>query len=567
MQIHHPHTQEARLAQAKKITYKQAFQALYDRKNAFSMAHPFSARTLGQGNTFLYRQETICILEGHTVRVIDAYAHRDVIQLNLTTIVRPLLASTLASFGAFKPTLLNYSHGILAILATTETQPINSYILALNVEPNLDERKRVIRSFQPTSTAKLFVRHDSKYLYYGTHTGMGDDGHRKWEITGVSLYKDLPLPNRERALLLENFHGTDVGSTVAFEIYNDYFYAVSNQGTFEVEEIDYTSFYHWVSFPVDQPVPEAVAKNERLYRRQHKQGPIHDSWTDLTLQVDEGTNETVIVESRREWAQASSRQSRTFYVTKLELSSSDEEELPDDDPFTALLDSSNNAHWKPTPDLYSWGQHPEFCKDDPSPRSFILSRTKFRGYNYSCSSFLDLVEDDRCCSDASRPLCLRLRVGSRREYVPHSINKGKERIDPTAPNFVDKTQYRHLQIHMWPPPASRCSCSKRLHDILNPPLAAGLSHARTVTGVLDERRLVYMVKPGRSYGSSDDSTLGTVVLVDFSRPLIPKDNASAPRSAPLSLSDSACAMDDDFNASVWQWTPGLERLCRRGTCR
>lgn len=450
------------------------------------------------------------------------------------------------------------------------------HIFAITTAANVLDDKRVIRAFHLVSSSKLFVRHTSRYLYYGTHTGIGDDGHHKWEIYGVSLDDRFPLPIREKPLLLDNFHGTDIGSTVAFEIQNDQFYAVSNQGTFEVEEIDYTSFYHSVRFPIDQPLSEFVEKDERLYRRQHRQGPIHDSWTDLSLQIDERTNKTVIVESRREWAQASSRQSRTFYVTRLKEHPSDASspiqepsdgpDLPEDDILATLVDSSNNPNFMLTPLQYSWSQHPEFSRHEVSPRSFILARTKFRAYNKSCTSFLDLVEDERCCNDSSKPPCLRLRIGSRREaplYQAPVNTKGKQRVEVVEPDFEDNVQYQHSPIRMWPP-TSRCPCSQRLHGILNPPLPSGLSHTRSVTGVMDERTFVYMVKPGRSYGSSNNSTLGTIVLVNFTRPVTPPHN-TPPTSSPMSRSDSK--MEDEFDPSSWEWAPGLEKCCQRGTCR
>ncbi|CAO2651985.1 Nn.00g002680.m01.CDS01 [Neocucurbitaria sp. VM-36] len=570
---------EARSARAEDITYRQALEAIHDRRHAFSHAYPFSARVLGQGNAFLYRQGILCMLEGDTVRISDVHATSDTIQLDLTAIIAPILESAFVSPGYFKVALLHYSDGILAVHAFGEGQANIDHIFAISTATHQPNAGRVIRAFHLESSSKLFVRHNAHYLYYGTHTGIGDDGHHKWEIDGISLHKNFPMPTRERPLLLENFHGTDIGSTIAFEMHNDYFYAVSNQGTFEVEEIDYTSFYHWVRFPVDQPLPEFVEKNERLYRRQHRQGPIHDSWTDLSLQLDERTNKTVIVESRREWAQASSRQSRTFYVTHLkseEASSpsassptaepSDGLLLPDD-ILASLVDSSNNPNYMHTPPQYSWSQHPEFSKHEVSPRSFILARTKFRAYNYSCTSFLDLVEDERCCNDPTKPPCLRLRIGSRREApldLPPSNPKGKERFDEMEPTFVDKTPYQHSPIRMWPPPASRCPCSKRLHDILSPPLPSGSSHSISVNGVLDSRSLVYMVKPGRSYGSSDDNLMGTIVLVDFSRPIISPGTGSV-ASTLMSRSDSK--MEDEFKPSSWEWMPGLEKRCRSKTCR
>lgn len=525
------------------------------------------------------------MLNNYIVRVSDVHSRSDVVQLDLIAIIRPLPESASAPPDDFRVSLLYYGDGILAVHATKYSRPDVSHIFAISTAIEPADGRRIVGVVQLSSSSKLFVRHNSRYLYYGTHTGIGDDGHHKWEIEGMSLRegKAFDLPEREKPLLLEEFHGTDIGSTVAFEIHNDYFYAVSNQGTFEVEEIDYTSFYHWVRFPLNNPTPDEVQTDDRLYRRQHKQGPIHDSWTDLTLQIDERTNETVVVESRREWAQASSRQSRTFYVTKIKVPQDTSEtpslieedftglKLPND-IMTTLIDSTNKVHYMNTPDLYSWSQHPEFAKHESSPRSFILARTKFRAYNYSCTSFLDLVEDDRCCNDPTKPPCLRLRIGSRREKdLEYTI--GKQRIDDTEPVFADEASYRHSPIQMWPPLASRCPCSHRLHNILSPPLPSGPTHARSITGVMDERCLVYMVKPGRSYGASNDNALGSIVIVDFSRPVAAATTTPSPavtmqnHAGSSSSSAGSAGAECGLDPATWQWSPGLEGRCRSRTCQ
>lgn len=500
------------------------------------------------------------------VDVMDVRSTSPTARHDLSALIKPILESAFTVFGSIRISLMYYSDHVLAIYVESESRPNAGYIFALRIGGQVSDSSRVLAAFHVTASSKVFVRNNARYLYYGTHTGIGDDGHHKWEVSGVSLDDKFPLPDTGRPLLFENFHGTDIGSTIAFEIYNDYFYAVSNQGTFEVEEVDWTSFYHCIRFPLDKPIMKEMLKDERVYRRQHAQGPIHDSWTDLTLQISERTNEVMILESRREWAQASSRQSRTFYTSKFHVkskhtskeSSSTEDDadtvlLPENDLFVDLLDSSNKPNWMPTPPQCSSSHHPEFTKTEASPRSFILAKTKFRAYNHSCTSFLDLVEDERCCNDPSKPGCLRLRVGSRHST---SLNispldvKGKGRADDTAPTFNDHVSYRNSPIRMWPPPASRCPCSKRLHDIMNPPLALGPSHARSVTGVLDDRTLVYMVKAGRSYGASDDSALGTIVVVDFTRPY-----SSTPSRV------------DNNDEAHWQWTTGQLRRCRSGTCR
>jgi hypothetical protein len=504
------------------------------------------------------------------------------LRLDLATIVRPILASTFDILGSFKTALLYYSDRILAIYVEAESRPNFGHIFAICVKEQPTVVSRVITALRLTANSKLFVRHTAQYLYYGTHTGIGEDGHHKWKIAGVSLDEEYPLPGTNRPLLFENFHGTDIGSTVAFEIFNEYFYAVSNQGTFEVEEVDWTSFYHCIQFPLNKPINKEMKKEKHVYRRQHEEGPIHDSWTDLSLQRSEYTNDVMIIESRREWEQASSRQSRTFYTSKFhvsperpsDLSTPTEEDsntvlLPDNDLFVDLLDSSNKPNWMPTPAQYRWMRHPEFTRTVTSPHPFILAKTKFRAYNHSCTSFLDLVEDDRCCNDPSKAGCLRLRVGSRHESslnIPPISVKSKGRANEAGPVFEDHVHYRNSPIHMWPPPASRCPCSKRLHDIMNPPLPTGSGDRRSVTGVLDDRTLVYMVKPGRSYGASDDSTLGTVVVVDFTRPHIA--DANTPPSAAATWRRVNSEMEaQDPSTSHWQWTIGQERRCKARTCR
>jgi hypothetical protein len=544
------------------ITYKEALHTIYDRRHALSNALPFSARVIGHGDSFLFRQGVLCVLAKNVVQVTDVHFTSNTVFLDLTTILSSCddLCSPDMSIE-----LMNYSDRILAVHVTIKGRSNYSHICAISTDRNRSEDERILGVVPLQESSKLFIRHTARHLYCGTHTGMGTDGHRKWEIRGISLDKEYPLPRCQQKLLPENFHGTDVGSTVAFEIYNDCFHAVSNQGTYQVEEVDWTSFYHCIRFPLHNPVPEAVERDARVYRRQHAEGPIHDSWTNLTLQLDERTNETVIVESRREWLRASSRQSRTFYTYPFKASPAPPPTdpptagplstllLPENDIYVTLLDSSSNANYMSTPPQYSCNRHPEFSKDATPQRSFILARTKFRAYNYSASTFLDMVEDEDCCNDVSTP-CLRLRIGSR-SVVPSSVSSpplvtapAKHPAQQTV-TFVDSTQYRHSPIYMWPPPRTACPCAARLHRILNPSPTPG---PRRITGILDDRCLVYMVQTVSGYAGQAGP--GTVVCVDFSRQ-VSADSAD----------DGTCTQGDEL--LHWNWTPGLHRRCAAGTCR
>jgi hypothetical protein len=503
-----------------------------------------------------------------------------------------------------KCSLLYYSDGIIAVHIETNEKRNAGRILAISTQRVLPEgSERLIRDIPLESDHKLFARHTSSVLYYGTHTGT----HHEWEIHGVSLDTNSGLPPFVGSLELEEFYGSDLGTTVAFEIHDNYFYALSNQICFELEELDWTSFYHCIRFPLDKPVTQAVETNQRIYRRQHAEGPIHDSWTDLSIQVDEKTNKPIIVEARREWQNGSSKQVRAFYMTEITFIKEGKYGLPQHDALSALVGPTDKPNYAPWRERKPWAVHPEFGPDCSHPRSFVLSRTKFRGYEYSSSSYVDLVEDDRCCADSYINPCLRLRIGSRRlsplDWMPksgeasgsgsaESSNRSRtwrnprvsERDEGEGDGGGDQNQpYRQFETKLWPPPASRCPCSRRLHSILSPSDSPNMG-SRQITGFLDERTLVYMVKYGRSYGEEDES-MGTVVVVNFSRDmqdLGPSRGGTQHQGIHQGTTTDSSSISTTHSrhtegrgphtgslassTTEWYWTPGQTARCKRGEC-
>lgn len=510
----------------------------------------------------------LCILRKNTIRIFDAHAQEERTTISLSPIV-DALSEPSASSENIKLSILYYNEDIVTIHLQRRGRQDNSRILAINTALNASE-PRLIEVVQLESTHKLFARHTSRYLYYGTYSSVGSQGHYEWEIHGVSFDKrNHPLPSTP--LQLCGFFGTDLGSTIALEIHAGHFYAVSSQTSFEVEEIDWTSFYHCIRFPLNNPKPEFLESNKKLWRRQHDEGVIHDSWADLSLQVDESTNNLVIVEARREYQKSLSRQVRTYYISEFVsqfdtpysssegsplLEASTGPMLPWGDAYVQTLDSTNNPNYAPAEPRYNKSFHPEVPRRSNPGRSFILARTKFRAYNNSCASFLDIVEDDMCCNDSLGP-CVRLRIGSRR--VAPLDWKNLEMSTPqllTLPALTDDVAYRHSAIRMWPPRSSRCPCSKRLHEILNPPLQGGPTHNRSITGVLDERSLVYMIRSGRSYSPSDDNASGIIVMVNFNRgPLLPRKNEE----------DKSREQEVHTQSNTeWHWVP---KACKKGKCK
>jgi len=583
--MHHHYTEEAQQAREGNGTYTEAMCAIYERRHALSTAQPQSARVVGVGSSFLYRQGVLCIQNNDVVTVSDLRSRKRPLHVD----VARRLYSTFKHIRDIEVhEMLYFSDGILAIRIKANCPDGNhDTITFIKFSDRLHDKDKVIGSMQITfePSRKLFVRHTDKYICLGTHTGQGRDGHKKW-IIKCFVFEKIGIPGQKAIsmanCLLDDFHGSDLGSTVAFEIHDGYFYAVSNQSTHEVEEVDWTSFYRCVRIRLgdDEEVePEVV----RVYRRQHAEGAIHDSWTDLTLQHDERTNDLYIVESRREWRGATSKQARSFYSACVsgqgfwglghscdDIPSTDQ--LPENDILTTVLDSSHRASYMPTPELFSWTRHPEFpCtgRDSPPPRSFILARTKFRTYNFASSAFMDLVEDGECCPSRhpSTLPCLRLRIGSRRVvstgFDSHGYEDGNSAAkytlscDPACKNripFEDNTQYRYTPIRMWPPPFKSCPCSVRLHKIMNPlnrpTTGMGLGN-KSITAVCDERSIVYMVKPSLPYDypkNPDHATLGTVVLIDFGR------------------SGASKSTGDTNGELCWDRLPNQEERCRKNTC-
>ncbi|KAF2686671.1 hypothetical protein K458DRAFT_441452 [Lentithecium fluviatile CBS 122367] len=569
IETHVPYTKEARLAQEQQISYCDALSIVHDRRHAFSTAQPFSAYIMGQGNEYLYRDGILCILAGNIIRVLDADTSAEICEIDILGGETATPEGSTSS-GEPKISLLSFNDDLVTVLYEKKGRSNTIRMLVFSTKQEPPSKGRQLTSFPLNSSYKLFVRHTADCVYYGTYTAQDDEGHHAWELKGVALTGKYDISECDPPLQLERFFGSDVGSTIAFEIHNEHFYAVSNQTSFEVEEIDWTSFYHCIRFPLGNPRSDAVEAIKTVYRRQHDEGPIHDSWTDITLQFDEATDRTMIVEARREWLATTSRQQRTFYISDFEwdkksppasedgspvLGASIGPLLPEDDAYTSVIDSSNNPNYAPKEYRPSWKFHPEISPECGSTRSFILARTKFKGYNYSCNTFLDFVEDERCCSESSSTPCLRLRVGTRREAPEkwtHPCQDTSSKAKSVSPSLQDDdVVYRHPPIRMWPPPSSQCACSKRLHTILNPALP-GPAHGKSISGVLDKRRFVYMVRPGRS-----DNALGTIVVVNFTRGALPsKPNEAVP-------TDHGGSMEGQFNPSRWEWTPGA---CKKGVC-
>lgn len=265
------------------------------RHTALATASPFVVATIGLCDAYLYCKGVLCYTLDDKIRVLNLH-HSGHSELVIS--IPSLLAHALSdinenSKGFFQ--ILYYSDYILSCIYRSSGADPTAWLIAFNLR-----NRQILVAHELDSTDKIFVRHNKQYLYYGTHSELGADGYKKWVIYGYDFKTRKWF---DQKVHLPDMVGSEIGSTICFELYDGYFYGLSNQTSFEVEEIDWTSFYHCVRFPLSSPCKELLEKteNKSMWRRQHQEGPIDDRWTNLRLVEDESSGELKIVEARKEW--------------------------------------------------------------------------------------------------------------------------------------------------------------------------------------------------------------------------------------------------------------------------
>jgi hypothetical protein len=385
------------------------------------------------------------------------------------------------------------------------------------------------------SSNRLFVQQTKDFLFYGTHSAFGtwcSRRYREWLIQGLSLgEKKFPIVNadglitpspRSEPIQLHGFAGSEIGSTVCFKVHDGYFYAVTNCDAFDVIEVDFTSFYHCVRFPLDDAQKATCQAARRIYRRQHMEGPVNDGWNSLALQVDERTNELLIVEGRAEWPFGGGTLSRGYYAQKIDFDNQELELVqerqmqvgPADNPLSKIPD--DETKYCPTPELPSWHCHLEAANESRNDSTDLktlrtrLSRSKYRTYNFTCMAALELVEQPCSCRGIDAH-CLQLRSASRKPRpfiaLPHNNEgdrKGKKKANERQVLFAEARtvtdNYRYTPISLWP------KFNKSNHDAMNLPAQLQGREGVEIKAWADERCIVYLVHSGG---------IGKVVCLNF----------------------------------------------------
>ena len=485
---------------------RRTLSLLFDQREAVRNASPYSVSILAYGSKFVFNQGVLCYTSDDQIRILDVY-HRS---REERMINESFLKSRLTN-GLSLPntpvdllrhtTLLSYADDILVFLCEVIAGQ-GAWLFALDVGDDETTRgsigscKRLRFRRRLVSKPKLFVRHNREFLYYGTHSALRGDGHHEWQIQGCNLNTGKTIS--PKPLKLTDFVGSEIGSTACFQIHDGHFYAFSNQTSFDTEEVDWTSSYHYVCFKLDDIAPDL--KLRKIWRRQHHEGPINDSWTDLSLQTSEKNNELHIVECRKEWLGGGSSCSRTAYMSSFRDTTDEELDLlrpsfPAYDQLSRTLDECSKPEYTHNPPI----RIPKHCHHEYGPNStpktnleFIHAKTKFHTYINTAQAFVDIVANEIRIPNSTRSKDrLRLRVASRISKSPLVADSDHQRFrlrhkvtdhDGVSIEGSDEA-FTDTSITLWP----HADAPAELFELLCPGGRVGNVHA-----VADEHSIVYM---------------------------------------------------------------------------
>lgn len=446
---------------------------------------------------FIYANGTLCYILDQKLRVLRFHESTDT---ELVVDIRKFLATHVVESDGkrlYKFRVVHYAHGIVSCLYTHtwKQEPFN-LIVVFDLHKGKFLTKERISSF-----FKLFVRNTEKYLWMGAQAEVGDDGFRRWMVKVYSIEEDKWFDK----LVLADVVGSELNSTVCFEIIDDYFYGISSQTMFIVEQIDWTSFYHCFRYPVDKPFAESVEilPKKLSWRRQHADGVIDDRWSFMMLRKDEETGELILTESRKEWPDGQSQSRRSYYSMKIDFSTPSVSE-PDplangqrygdsstfpNDVLARMRNENSRSNFhervlRPAKFIHhgdDWQTRPEFT----------LSKTPLRTYDLSCQTWIDLVDDSEP-SPLEPTQRIRLRSGHRRrryDQVTGCPGGSGNSPPPTTQDEIIEREFSNDEVLYWPPEQHPTDPDDRLDDLLttmNP-----TNHLGYIMGTSDSRCVVY----------------------------------------------------------------------------
>lgn len=288
-------------------TFLNAVQSIYNTNRAIVTAQPYSVAVMSYASDFIFHDGVLSYVDSvnSEIRILDVHGsdvEEQVVDAQgiISRIERRLYKDRcIQEFGSIS--LLHFASGILAFLA-------GERLVLLDVRPGYQSRLRYTITL--TSTRNLFVRLNDSNLFYGRCI-INNDDIMVWSIQWIG-YSTTPITNGT-PFILTGIKGTNLGRDVCFDIFDNHLYAVSTVAKQETEMNHWRSFYSVACIPPGSKSPNL----HTIWRRDHKEKPIDELRTSISLCIDETTGKPMILEGRVEWHEAWSRNVRTYYKEPL----------------------------------------------------------------------------------------------------------------------------------------------------------------------------------------------------------------------------------------------------------
>lgn len=471
-------------------------------REAISSASPFLAALVAFAESWLYTNGVLCHIRGRSLRLLDIHNSAD---SELVVDIRKLLDEAIPEsrgYKKYKFRLLYQAYGVVSCLYAHKRLNVEHWLVVFQ-----PAKHKILTTRRLGLSTGIFVRNNSRFLYYGTQSDVWADQPRRWVLQGFSIEsgdwfdKARPLPGTV---------GSEIGTTVCFEIIDEYFYVLANTTAAEVRYLKCHSYYDFYRFPLACTDHQRLERPplQSLFRRHHVEGPIDDRWTVLKIFKDETSGTVRILESRKEWYSGSGSATRTCYTKTFNLGHSG---AYADGGFDIGRDTHSDEDRCPPPLGTVARDMREVHVGDDGSKSvmFTLSKCFIRSYHPGSQTFLDLVDDP----DPAHPTNQRLRVRAATRRLSTRSEPGRQtpfgtynpgsRQTQEVIEGTDGLAERKL-VTLWPHDDTT-QVSHGVHRILNPPGYHGNVH-----GIWDDRAFVYATG-----GVSQKEDIKALVLVSF----------------------------------------------------
>ncbi|KAI0114504.1 hypothetical protein GGR51DRAFT_546607 [Nemania sp. FL0031] len=483
--------------------FSRALRRVAKRRSALSQASPYFLGIVACADSYEFFEGKLCyIIEARPqrwLRILDTNKSTSwELVVDIPMLIRAAVPQA-SDCRKYKFKVLYQAAGIVSCLFSFATPDTENWLLIINPQTH-----QILSKSRLDSIARIFVRNNDRFLYYGTHSWEGADGLRKWVLKGFDL-NTLSWLTQPR-MYLANLAGSDIGSTVCFEIFGDYFYGLSNQSLFEADDPEWASHYYCFRFPLNEPRLDKfeIMIKEDSWRRNHSEGPIDDRWGFLSLEIDETSGNMVILECRKEWLRNQRGSKRTYYTTDVVF----REGVTEDQGIVRTATRrrvGDYPQWNPQIPF----RRPEYVHagDDSSVASLLVrSKTHFCAYIRSCQTFIDLI--DETSTETPGPQQLRLRTGYRRlPGTPLGPDKSVSDTSSALSEPQAQGPYQGNRIFIWPPNNDSLKTDSTLDTVRRLLNVNDDQICTTATG--DERSVIYATCDGSKGG------VKALVLVSF----------------------------------------------------